>query len=174
MPIKFNHPTEVDIQNLKENVRYDPETGHFWWRKPSGNRDMTKPIGNSNGQGYLRFRVYGFSFSNHRAAFILMGEDLPDCVDHINRVKWDNRWENLRPADRRKNVVNAAFRSDNTQGYRGVIDHKMCKGWVAQGSDGRGKRVHLGVFTSKEEAALAYNIHAEKTYGPFAEFNQVF
>ena len=124
--------------------------------------------------GYMRVHMLGKRYLVHRVVFALHHGYLPRCIDHINRDKLDNRIENLRPATHRQNVVNSELRSDNTQKYRGVVNHKLCNGWTAQGSDENGKRVHLGVFTSKREAALAYNHHAEKVYGPFAKFNQVF
>jgi len=176
MPIKFKPITDADFESLEEEMTYDPDTGEFWWvcQNKARNRNLDKPVGSPNGRGYLRIKYKGKSHSSHRLAFKFMGEPVPDCVDHINGVKGDNRWDNLRPADRRKNVVNSELRSDNTQKYRGIVNHKLCNGWTAQGSDENGKRVHLGVFTSKREAALAYNYHAEKVYGPFAKFNQVF
>jgi len=126
------------------------------------------------GCGYVRTKVSGKGWLVHRIIFAMHHGYLPKFVDHINRDKTDNRIENLREATRPRNVVNSNIRNDNTQGFRGIVNHKQCKGWTAQGSDEGGKRVHLGVFTSKEEAALAYNIHAEKVYGKFAEFNKVF
>lgn len=124
--------------------------------------------------GYLRVGIDGKNYLVHRVIYALNYLELPKYIDHINKNKLDNRIENLRPATTPQNIVNSDLRKDNTQNYKGVVNHKMCKGWTAQGSDINGKRVHLGVFLSKEEAALAYNYHAEKTYGKYATFNQVF
>lgn len=125
--------------------------------------------------GYNRFKWMGRTWLEHRVIFFLRHGYFPKMVDHINGNKLDNRVENLRDAvERRNNTVNSKLRTDNSTGFRGVHNHKMCNGWVAQGSKEDGSRVHLGTFTCIKEAALAYNHHAENTYGPFATFNQVF
>jgi hypothetical protein len=125
--------------------------------------------------GYNRLSFKGKSYLEHRVIFAITHGYWPKMVDHINKNKLDNRVENLRDANhRRNNTVNSKLRKDNSSGYRGVINHKQAKGWVAQGSRTDGTRKHLGVFLCPREAALAYNHHAEFTYGPFATFNSVF
>lgn len=124
--------------------------------------------------GYYRVKAYGKAWLTHRVIFALEHGWWPKMVDHIDRDKTNNKVSNLRAAYRNQNTVNSQTRSDNTSGWRGVIWHKAANGYVAQSSDGSGKRVHLGVFTCPKEAALAYNHHAEKTWGQFASFNQVF
>jgi len=127
------------------------------------------------GCGYNRLSFGGKRYLEHRVIFAMHHGYWPKMVDHINGNKRDNRVENLRDAHyRRNNTVNSKVRSDNTSGYRGVINHKQVNGWVAQGSRPDGTRKHLGVFLCPNEAALAYNHHAEETYGPFATFNKVF
>ena len=126
--------------------------------------------------GYMRFGFNGKNWLQHRLIYLITYGSLPDYdLDHIDRDKLNNRPENLRPSDRKHNVVNSAIRCDNTTGYRGVINHKLVKGWTVQGSTIEGKRKHLGTFNCIREAALAYDYHALATYGHlFAEFNKVF
>lgn len=171
---KRNNITKDTLDLMKQELKYDPDTGHFYWIVAKGSRSLSEPIGHRNTDEYLKVRYQGKGYLLHRLAFAFMGKDVPWCVDHINGDKKDNRWCNLRGATYPQNTVNSNLRSDNTQNYRGIVNHKQCNGWTAQGSDENGKRVHLGVFTSKDEAALAYNYHAKKVYGPYAKFNQVF
>jgi len=125
--------------------------------------------------GYNRLQFKGKMYLEHRVIFAVCHGYFPTIIDHINGDKFDNRIENLRDAKfKRNNSVNSALRSDNTSGFRGVVRHKQTVGWVAQCSRSDGTRKHLGVFTCKKEAALAYNYHAESEYGDFATFNQVF
>ena len=125
--------------------------------------------------GYKRLWFNGKLWLQHRLIYFITHGYLPKRLDHIDRNKLNNKIENLRPAAQSHNVVNSEIRSDNTTGYRGVVNHKLVKGWTAQGSTLDHKRKHLGTFTCKKEAGLAYNYHALSTYGhEFAEFNKVF
>jgi hypothetical protein len=71
------------------------------------------------------------------------------------------------------NTANAAIRSDNTTGYIGVTWHKTTNKWQAQ-TMFKGKRIHIGLFNSKDEAALAYNYKLTELFGYQCTFNQVF
>lgn len=79
----------------------------------------------------------------------------PEQVDHDNRVRNDNRIENLKSANNTTNQHNSGKRLDNTSGFIGVTQ----KGdkWSARIS-AYGKRINLGLFDTKEEAALSYKV----------------
>jgi hypothetical protein len=89
-------------------------------------------------------------------------------VDHINRNKLDNRKSNLRLSNKSLNAANSKVRIDNTSGFKGVAYNSDLKKWVAKLN-----RQHIGVFYSKEEAALAYNARAIEVYGEFITLNKV-
>lgn len=95
-------------------------------------------------------------------------------IDHINHNRLDNRKTNLRFCTRTQNNGNHSLRSNNTSGYKGVTAVK--EKWVAQLRtlvDGKPKKVYLGTFTDKIEAARAYNKGATKYFGEFANLNKV-
>lgn len=56
--------------------------------------------------------------------------------------------------------------------YRGVSFRKQTQLWIAQ-FYWRGKRYFLGSFQSEVEAALAYNLHAERMIGELALLNDL-
>ena len=70
--------------------------------------------------------------------FIPNPDNLSD-VDHINRIKTDNRLDNLRWVSRQDNNRNMSIRSDNTSGIQGVFFHKINNRWVADWHDKEGK-----------------------------------
>lgn len=76
------------------------------------------------------------------------------------------------------NGVCAAFNDrrgtwrNNTSGLRGVTWDKTNKKWCAQLHAG-GKKIHLKRWTTKEEAAKAYNEAALKYFGPNAYQNHL-
>lgn len=97
-------------------------------------------------------------------------------VDHINGNKLDNRKENLRIANASTNKANCGLRSSNTSGYKGVVFAKARKHlptpWAAQIKVNY-KTIGLGYFSTKEEAALAYNEASLNHFGEFAYLNTI-
>ena len=82
----------------------------------------------------------------------------------------DNRRANLRLATLSQSRAGASPRGDNTSGYRGVTWCKRYGTWQAQ-IQVAGKRHFLGYFSSKEDAARAYDVAAREAFGEFAQFN---
>lgn len=87
-------------------------------------------------------------------------------IDHINGVRNDNRWINLREADRHENTRNAVVKSNSIVGYKGVF--KAGKKWGARIRINSAE-TYLGVFNTIDEAAEAYRIAAGANYGQFAK-----
>ena len=96
-------------------------------------------------------------------------------TDHKNLNKLDNRRCNLRICDRSENNMNHKTRKDSASGYKGVYltkKDKRVKKWRSTIKI-RDKRIFIGNFFSKEEAALAYNQKAKELFGEFARLNGV-
>lgn len=92
-------------------------------------------------------------------------------VDHINGDGLDNRRINLRPASAMQNSYNRPVRSDSSSGFKGVTRNRSRgKPWRAQ-IGAEGKSIHLGLFDSAVEAALAYDVAAHELHGDFARLN---
>jgi len=96
-------------------------------------------------------------------------------VDHINGDGLDNRRANLRPATQSQNTQNARKRAHHkgrptSSRFKGVSFHRVTGKWCAYFCR-RGRVVHLGLFPSERQAALAYNAAALAEYGAFARPN---
>jgi hypothetical protein len=74
--------------------------------------------------------------------------------DHENRDRLDNRKSNLILVPRAAQAQNITMRRDNTSGFRGVTFHKATGKWAAHARLNR-KRVHLGLWETREDAAAA-------------------
>ena len=92
-------------------------------------------------------------------------------VDHRNGNTLDNRRSNLRFANNSQNQANRhKLNTLNTSGYRGVTLHKQTQKWQAQ-IKVNGKYNYLGLYSSLEEAAKAYDSAATWYFDEFAELN---
>ena len=94
-------------------------------------------------------------------------------VDHANHDTLDNRRFNLRFCTKAQNNSNRkSLQTNNTSGYQGVTWHWPTQKWLSQIRANRQKR-HLGLFETKEAAALAYNEAARELHGQFATLNTI-
>ena len=154
---------------LKELLHYDPETGHFTWLvSRRGTTRAGSRAGTPSGYGYIQIQIDGVLRRAHRLAFLYMtGAFPPKDVDHINRVKDDNSWPNLRPATPRENEGNKGLQSSNTSGHRGVSWCKQRGKWrVLCKRDGR--MIYLGRYSDLEEAAAVARTWRAENFKEFA------
>lgn len=91
-------------------------------------------------------------------------------VDHINRVRTDNRVSNLRSATKAQNAANRVKRKNNTTGYKGVFIYKKSKRFLAR-IICKGEKKHLGIFENAIDAAMAYDRAAHEEFGSYAKLN---
>lgn len=94
-------------------------------------------------------------------------------VDHISGDGLDNRRENLRVVTKQQNLMNTPPSCRNRSGYKGVSWSKRAKKWVASIRVNKKTR-NLGFFDTKERAAYAYDMIAEKIFGQYAYLNRPF
>jgi hypothetical protein len=93
-------------------------------------------------------------------------------IDHIDGDGLNNQKKNLRVCTTSQNQFNRGKIKNSTSGYKGVTWDKRSKKWLAQININK-EHKNLGLFDSKEDAALAYNIAAERYHGEFAKFNEI-
>lgn len=154
---------KIDCNELKEILEYQPDTGLFFWKKNGKGIKKNRKAGHLSKEGYVDIRIKNYSCPAHRIAWFMMTGSWPDnFIDHINRIRSDNRFINLRQATKSENAQNTKIPSNNTSGYKGVVWHKPNKNWVAQININK-KHIHLGSFKNLQDAVNA-RIEAEKTF----------
>lgn len=144
-------------ERLKELLHYCPETGAFTRLIKTSNRIKIGSVA-----GYARpgcrlvISVDGKLYHAHRLAWFWMTGEWPkDQINHINGVRDDNRWDNLREATRSQNQQNRKVNSNNKSGYMGVSWQRRAGKWVAHIKIAGCNR-YLGLFTTPEDAHAAY------------------
>lgn len=151
---------------LKQNLIYDCDTGFF--HKKDGSI-----AGSHNPLGYIRIYVESKIYSASRLAWLYETGEWPnDEIDHINGVRDDNRFINLREANRSQNCYNKGLMTNNTSGHKGVSWHKTRLCWQAIITVNK-KQKHLGYYSSKQEAIDARKKAEEIYHGEFALKNGV-
>jgi hypothetical protein len=153
-------------ERLLEILHYEPETGIFTWRNRRKFSRCGKITGYLTEKGYVKINTHGKLYFAHRLAWFYMTGVWPIEIDHINRIRSDNRWCNLRNATRIENSRNMGISKNNKSGFKGVRWNTQNHKWQAKAKV-NGKHIYLGFFTSIEDAAMAYKTFAEKIHGEF-------
>lgn len=139
--------TCIDLKNLEKVA------GHRWCAYKSGKAFYAKTTMRRNGKR-----------AELKLHQLLSGKG----SDHKDRNGLNNLEENLRPATPTQNQQNRSLREDNTSGFKGVSPSRnkwhvtICV---------NGVRCFLGRFSSKEDAARAYDQAASEHFGEFAVLN---
>jgi hypothetical protein len=156
-------------ERLLEVLEYNPDTGIFIWKiSPSKKIRAGTIAGSVTVLGYVDIGIDYYSYFAHRLAFLYMEGRWPDPdPDHKNRIRHDNRWENLREASSSQNKMNRPY--NNKTGYKGVkfIKRASKKPYSARIKIGD-SRIFLGCFETAEEAFAAYSSAANKYFGEYA------
>lgn len=122
----------ITKESLRAVLDYNPETGIFKTKVNTKRHKVGDEVGYITGKGYIRISVpgmKGLQYQAHRLAFMYMLGRWPDCVDHINGIREDNRWFNLRDADLEINSRNMKKRKDNSSGATGVYFRQDNNKW---------------------------------------------
>jgi hypothetical protein len=157
----------IDIETLRQLIRYDPETGKLHWNFRDASYFSSKTqykVWNKRfahkeaftadcGIGYRQGAVLGVGLKAHRVCWALYYGEWPENqIDHINHDRADNRIVNLRNVTVSENCRNRSRPSNNVSGYIGVSAHG--EKWVAR-LKMDGVDHYLGLFSTIEDAVAA-------------------
>lgn len=147
----------LTYERLVELLSYDSSTGFFQWVKQRRGTSVGAKAGSEQSNGYISIRVDYVLHSAHRLAILFITGKMPDQnmeIDHINGIRTDNRYANLRVVSRTVNSQNLRKARENSlSGFLGVT--KARNRWTAV-IFVNSKRVRLGIFDSPEDAHAAY------------------
>jgi|ERR1700761_2354299 len=154
--MKYVRATD-DVKDMADRLRakfsYDPTDGWLRRRTSYGKRC---PAGAKVGyQSKIKHAEYwlvhfeGQNYLAHRLIWLYVHSEFPkDQLDHINRIKTDNRLSNLRACSGYENTLNQAARGE----YKNVSRVRASGRWRVQ-MRSFGIYHDMGTFESKELAA---------------------
>ena len=149
-----------DLAPMAALVNYDRLTGLF-------TRLDGIPVGTAHSKGYVSIKAGGQEVLAHRLAWFFVYGKQPASIDHINRIKSDNRIDNLRPATASQNQCNRGVQSNSSSGVCGVARNTRDTAWQAY-IKLNGKRKHLGLFREFADAVAARRLAESALFGAFA------
>lgn len=140
---------------IKRRLAYNPETGVISWKDKSRKVAPGQVAGGVDVHGYIQIAICGRVLKGHRIAWLLVTGDWPkEDIDHINGVRSDNRWGNLRAVTNAINCQNKrAPLPSNKSGFLGVSWNRGA--WRAT-IQIDGKQKSLGRFSDPRIAHEAY------------------
>jgi len=141
--------------------------GKLFWLKPTSNRvKVGQEAGSLTTNGYKTITYDGECRMLHRVIWDYHHDEGCEgyLIDHIDNNSLNNRIENLRVCDYSQNAANSFSHSDSLLESKGVSAHgDRFRAQIAH----KGKRYHLGLFDTEEEASMAYKEKALQLYGEY-------
>ena len=114
--------TEEEIMTAIQYISYNHLTGDIV------RIDRKNSNGSIDKDGYLILKIKGKQYKSHRLAYAKYYNTNPiGIIDHINRIKTDNRIVNLRLVTQKENVLNKKFYPNKDTGIVGVHLDKCTK-----------------------------------------------
>lgn len=146
---------------------FEYRDGELYRKIKKGKANVGDIAGCDDGEGYMKTRVNGKKYRNHRLIFLMHHGYLPDFVDHIDGNRSNNRIENLREATKNQNGYNRKLSIRNTSGVKGVTWYKQTKKWRVQIRI-HGVKTSIGYFDDLELAGLVAEEARNKYHKEFA------
>lgn len=106
---------------LLDTFEYDPLTGLFTSKQSKNGWPKGRSVGSVDASGYVVIWFEGKLCKAHRLAFLMMTGLEPDLIDHIDRVRTNNVFANLRASDKRENALNTSRRNIRQSGDKFVV-----------------------------------------------------
>ena len=147
---------------LLEVFNYDKDTGVITHKYTTNSGIQGEIATYDHSGGYLSICISSKQYLAHRIIYLMVTGEWPEQVDHINHVRQDNRWVNLRNVTNAENNRNTSCQQNSTTDVLGVSLHKPTRKYRAYISV-NSKQKHLGLFTTIAAAQAARDL-ANKQY----------
>lgn len=137
------------IDQIRELLRYDPETGDLWWKVPRKGVQMSKPAGTTvhvietrfhadmpiiRSPVYRKVVIDRFEYCSHTLAWAITHGVWPEEIKHLDGDGCNNRLSNLKAYD----GIGLIAREPQIAGYAAKREKKkqaMDDGWEEEDED---------------------------------------
>lgn len=148
-------PKEDLNQDLVRKLfNYSKTTGKVTYRRPCHRNDIGDDVGYAHSGGYISVSIGKTEYLLHRIIWLYVKGYLPEQVDHINHIRNDNIWTNLREVNNTINSMNTSVSKNSTTKVNGVSFIKAKNKYRAYIMVDR-KQISLGLYTNLEDAKEA-------------------
>lgn len=149
----------ITQKELKEQLKYDPETGEFVRLTSRGKMfkagDIAGVSGSyGGGKHYIHICIKCKKYLAHRLAWLYVYGEFPNEIDHKDGCGKNNKLSNLREVTRQENSKNRRRQSNNTSGICGVSWDKRRSSWRVR-VNVNSKYKNIGMFETLLDAACA-------------------
>ena len=133
-------------QRLQQLYDYDSETGIFFHKTNGTKRGFIRK------DGYVQLEIDRHYYLCHRLAWLYVNGEWPKHeIDHINKIKSDNRITNLRDVRRYINSQNKNLPKNNKSGHTGIKWETKSNKWIVKFQMDN-KIYHLGTYEDLDKA----------------------
>lgn len=155
------------VERLREAFAYDPLTGALTWRtKVARSVVVGNQAGCARSDGYHTVRLDGVQMLVHRVIWAIVTGAWPqERIDHEDTDPGNNRWVNLREAPHWGNMANRSVMPNNHLGIKGI--RQRGDKFLASITINC-RQIHLGTYSTEQDAADAYAEAATLAFGQFA------
>ena len=165
-----NYKPMPPYDELSWHLKYDPITGVGTWLVSRKNKAQKGALAGCLGRdGYVYIRYKAKLFLAHRLFWFLQTGHDPGAleVDHIDRNRSNNKFYNLRLANKNQQGRNKSERIDNTSGHRGVCWDKESQKYAVQIFFNK-KMLKVGRYKTFEQAVAARQAKELELFGEFS------
>lgn len=161
---------DATLSRTRELLSYSPDTGVFTWRCNRQGHAKAMTEAGSLSHGYVMIKIDQRRYASHRLAWLWMTGKWPSQdLDHINGVRNDNRFVNLREATPIQNGQNQ--RKANSHNYTsGLLGVSWCSQklrWKASICVHK-RQMHIGFYNDPHTAHGAY-LNAKRKHHEYCE-----
>ena len=156
----------ITHHELLEILHYDALSGVFTWKVPKPGMPVGSVAGATGANGYRYIAIKRKKHLAHRLAWFYVHGVWPKIIDHLDRVKSNNRLSNLRNcASQSENHENLGPHKGSRTGVTGVsyVPGKLRSRPYQARIAKLGHNMYLGSFETLEQARDAY-LSAKKVY----------
>jgi len=140
---------------LKERLSYNLETGIFTWISSTHKQRVGQPAGCINTDGYRVININGYQYRASILAWLYVEGYWPEHeIDHKDRIRDNDKWDNLKHVTRLCNSINRKVFKNNKSGITGICFDTKRNKWRADIRISK-KLIFLGRFKSITDAVLA-------------------